>query len=566
VSDERRPRTDRIAWLFDLRQLYPILALAAALAVASALLPLPDRSAGPGGVTTVDAAGNPIDGTTGETLPDGGLVDPAVATGPGGVAGAGQATATTARRGTAVGPADIAAQEKAAEAKKGATYQGVTATSVKWGYSAQDKGCGGFNQSETAAAYGGSSNPSADYAVAEEFFNKYPAGEFPLPADIKANVNPQKGYWGRKIVSIFRDSGGFACPDVGRANAVTMAESDKVFGLIQRGNEGPEVPMSLVMAQHKLIAIGRQNTGPLWFKQRAPYFWDGMWGEGVSENIALGSWICRDWAGKSASDTGDPLVTNMPRTFGIVYPDDPGFRELSAVLKAELGRCKATAVEYSYPFDLPTLEAQTETVIAKMKRDRITTVLSIADFISILLMSKGATAQGYHPEWVRSGWGLAAYPNAYRTFMVADQAKNAWAAADAASIAEPAYHDTEAYRAWKKVRPNEEPDGDWPSYFYQYKLLALGLAGAGPNLTPETFGQGLQRLCDPCPRASDKLPLMRLKPGHYTHLDGFTLVRWNPNKADPASPPDSNGNPPQGYFDFLENGKRYGLRITDPPA
>jgi hypothetical protein len=343
-----------------------------------------------------------------------------------------------------------------------------------------------------------------------------------------------------------------------------MAESDKVFGLIQRGNEGPEVPMSLVMAQHKLIAIGRQNTGPLWFKQRAPYFWDGMWGEGVSENIALGSWICRDWAGKKANDTGDPLVTGMPRQLGIIYPDDPGFRELAAVLKAELATCKATAKEYPYPFDLSTLEAQTETVVSKMKSDRITTVLSIADFISMLLMSKGATAQGYHPEWVRSGWGVAAYPVSYRTFMVSDQARNAWAAADAASIAAPAFHDTEAYRAWKKIRPDEEPDGDWPSYFYQFKVLALGMAGAGPNLTPETFGLGLQRLCDPCTRSNDKLPRVRLRPGHYTHLDGFTLVRWNPNKADPTSPPDNTGAPAQGYFDFLEGGKRYGLRITDP--
>ena len=33
--------------------------------------------------------------------------------------------------------------------------------------------------------------------------------------------------------------------------------------------------------------------------------------------------------------------------------------------------------------------------------------------------------------------------------------------------------------------------------------------------------------------------------------------------AHPTAPPDNQGKQPVGYFDFLENGKRYGLRITD---
>jgi hypothetical protein len=60
------------------------------------------------------------------------------------------------------------------------------------------------------------------------------------------------------------------------------------------------------------------------------------------------------------------------------------------------------------------------------------------------------------------------------------------------------------------------------------------------------------------------LPLHRLAPGHYTDLSGFTLVKYNPNKPDPTAPKDQSGNAPMGYFDFLEGGKRYGLRITDP--
>jgi hypothetical protein len=95
------------------------------------------------------------------------------------------------------------------------------------------------------------------------------------------------------------------------------------------------------------------------------------------------------------------------------------------------------------------------------------------------------------------------------------------------------------------------------------KLMALGLAGAGRNLTPETFGLGLARLCNPCSRSNPLLPLNRLYPGHWTNLSGFTLVRFNPDKPDPTAPPDNTGAAPKGYFDFLEQGKRYGDRITD---
>jgi hypothetical protein len=554
-------------WLWSGRRFFPAILAAVVLAALTVAVPVRapgDESLASGGTGTTEfgtgsdgTAAAPGTTTTGQTGTSGiGVTGPSGAGAPGtGVSG----PAGVAPGSSATGPGSGSTSTASAN-----SYFGVTATTVKWGFSAQDKGCGGFNQSAAAAAYGSSSTPAVDYQAAQEYFNKYPLEGIPLPPAIRANVNGKTGYWGRKIVSVFRDSGGFACPDVGRANAVTMAEQDKVFGLIMRGNEGPEVPMSQVMAQHKRIFIGRQLVGPLWFKQRAPYFWDGMWGEGSSENIALGSWVCRDWAGRKASDTGDPTVTGKDRKFGTLMPDDPGFRELAGILQKELDRCGVKSAQYSYPFDLQTLESSAQTVVNRMHQDGITTVLMLTDFLSPLFLTKAATGQQWHPEWVRSGWGLGGYGHAYRTFMTPDQARNAWAAADSASIATPAYHKSEAYLAWKRVRPDAEPDGDWPSYYYQFKLLALGMAGAGRNLTPETFGQGLAAVCNPCARSDKRLPLNRLYPGHWTNLDGFTLVKYNPNKPDPTAPPDNTGNAPMGYFDFLEGGKRYGLRITDP--
>jgi hypothetical protein len=420
-----------------IRRFTPGAALAAGLALACLVAPLGSAPGAAvagsgfdaGGSGSGDAAGSAtgVDGLSGSAAAAaGGSLGPA-GTAAGGAAGS---TSTT--------PGALAAADSAAGDPYANSYQGVTATTVKWGSAAATNSCGGFDQSAVASSFGIHSNDALSYEVATEYFNKYPLVNDPLPPEIRAHVNPKTGYWGRHITRVFASSGGYACQDVGRANAVAMAEKDKVFGLIMPNNDGPEVPMSLVMAQHHLIHIGRWLTGPLFWKQRAPYFWDGVHGDGVRENIALGSWVCRDWVGGKAHDTGDVKVTGMPRKFGILYPDDPQFHEVAGYLQTELHRCGLHPKEYAIPFDLQTLEAQAQATVNRMIADGVTTILSVNDFLTRLLSSESATNQGWHPEWVLSGWGIGSYPGADKTVMEPQQAPKARGAGDAASIHTPA--------------------------------------------------------------------------------------------------------------------------------
>ena len=554
-------------WLREGRRFGPAgLAIVSVVALALAL-PLPEAQRGGQTSALGGTQGSTPGDPSSEGLVAGAAPGAAGAQGSAGAAGGGSGSAPAAT-GSGAGVGGRAAggvPPVPDQAGADASYQGVTATTVKWGYAAQQQSCGGISQSQQAALYGGSANPSVDYQVAEAYFNGPFLSDHAFPPGIREHVNPKSGYWGRRITSVFRDSGGVACQDVGRASAVAMAEQDKVFGIVMRGNEGPEIPMSLVMAQHKLVFVGRQNTGPLWFRQRAPYFWDGMWGTGVDENLALSSWVCRDWAGRRATDTGDVNVSGKPRVFGILNYDDPDSNALATLAQRELGRCGVAAKKYTFPADIQNLEANAQTVISRMRADGVTTVYAgVLDFITPLFLTQAATNQAYHPEWLKSGWGLGGFGVEYRTFFTPDQAKNAWAAAEAPTPHHIPFEKTEAYLAFKKIRPNEEPSGDFPALFYEYKVAALGMAGAGRNLTPTTFAEGLARLCNPCPRTDPLQPLQRLGPGKYTHLSGFTLVKYNPDKPDPTAPKDASGNAPMGYFDFLEGGRRYGLRITDP--
>lgn len=514
-------------------------------------------TSGTTGAATTPGSSSVGSQTTVGTTPAAGTA-PAEGTAPGG-------TTTSPGGGDGAAAPDVANPE-APPQNGGETYQGVTATSVLWGVSSQKNGCGGFDQGEIQRGFGINSNHEVNYELMVEYWNTFPLVDYPLPPEIRANVNPENGYWGRTIESVFRDSGGFACQDVGRANAVRMAEEDRVFGLIMPPTDGPEVPMSLVMAQHQLIHIGRWMTGPNFWGPRDPYFFDGRWGSNVAQKLALGSWICRDWEGGVANDTGDVTVTGLPRKFGVAYPDVPDFQEAADVLQSELGRCGLEPQRYAIPFDLSTLAANAQTVVTRMRNDGVTTILSVNDFLTRLLMMQAATQQNWHPEWVVSGMGNGSFPGTYTTFMTPDQAANVWGAVDNAAITDVPFTETESYLAFKRIRPNEEPDDAWENHYEQFKLLAMGLAGAGPDLTPETFAQGLYTLCNPCHRNSPLDRLERVAPGDPTDIEGFTLVKWNPDKPCHVCRPDGNGNPPAGYFDFLEDGRRYGLTIRDPAS
>lgn len=532
-----------------------------------------------------DVAGTSITILAGEIQPDGSIVTSEGSTptsdtpgttsaGAGGAPGVtgpslDRSSDATADSSTGTGSGDGAtslSNATDAASAEGATYQGVTATSVLWGVSAQKNGCGGFDQGEIQRGFGINSNHEVNYELMVEYWNKFPLVDYPLPPEIRANVNPENGFWGRQLETVFRDSGGFACQDVGRANAVRMAEEDRVFGLIMPPTDGPEVPMSLVMAQHRLIHIGRWLTGPLFWGPREPYFFDGRWGSNIGHVLAQGSWICRDWIDQPANDTGDPTVTGLPRVFGIAYPDVPDFSEAADHLVDELALCGLEAGRYGIPFDLSTLAANAQTVMTRMRSDGVTTIISVNDFLTRLLMMQAATQQNWHPEWIVSGMGNGSFPGTYSTFMTPDQAANVWGAVDNAAVTDGPYTETEAYKAFKRIRPNEEPDDAWENHYEQFKLLALGLAGAGPNLTPETFAQGLYSLCNPCHRDGPLDRLERITPDDPTDIEGFTLVKWNPDRSCIPCRPDANGDPPAGYFDFLEDGKRYGRTIREAAA
>jgi hypothetical protein len=65
-------------------------------------------------------------------------------------------------------------------------------------------------------------------------------------------------------------------------------------------------------------------------------------------------------------------------------------------------------------------------------------------------------------------------------------------------------------------------------YYFMY-VIAIGIQMAGPDLTPQTFQQGMYNY----PRASGPAGSWGFGPGDYTPMDDAMVIWWNPDAESP---------------------------------
>ena len=75
------------------------------------------------------------------------------------------------------------------------------------------------------------------------------------------------------------------------------------------------------------------------------------------------------------------------------------------------------------------------------------------------------------------------------------------------------------------MRPDDEPAFIVEIIYYQLYMLALGIQLAGPNLTPETFEQGMFAY----PGGTGPAGTWGFDAGSYTPTQDFREIWWDPN-------------------------------------
>ncbi len=283
-------------------------------------------------------------------------------------------------------------------------------------------------------------------------------------------------------------------------------------------------------------------------------------------------YVSKKLVGKPAEFAGDAAYRDKERVFGHLTIDTgsadsaenaKNFRDDTAEAGVEL------AEQLTYTLNPATLQEQAGGIITKLKDAGITTVIFSGDPVAPGTFTRVATSQEYFPEWVIGPSVLVDVTAFARTY---DQQQ--WAHAFGISYLtariEPEKDDSWALYEWFKGTP--PPADDTAGVIIPGPLVFFSaLQAAGPNLTPETFRDGIFSL-EPF---KDGITISATSWGDhgiwpdtdYQGLDDYTEIWWDPE----ATGLDELRREAPGMYQYVNGGTRYlpgewttELKVFDP--
>jgi hypothetical protein len=355
-----------------------------------------------------------------------------------------------------------------------------------------------------------------------------------------------------------------------QADAVTIAERYHPFASIN----GPALTPAYAeeLARRKIICIGCGLSLPDQFYQdHQPYIWGG--GASPEEFLVnVGDYITKGLVGRKARFAGDADLQSKDRTFGTVsFDQDPpvftSLADLVAKCGAQVGATYQSAAAETYLFDISKMPDRAATIIAKMKSAGVTTIVFLGDPVMPIYLTKAATAQNYHPEWIITGTVLTDSTTLGR-FYDQDQWRHAFGLSNLAARTTRTQEETYLLHQWYYGQP-PKAQGSSGIIFPPLNQLMEGIYMAGPKLTPETFKAGMFHLPEAGGQATNP---------HVSYGDHGFFKQTNPDtcKADTPRPdylgtddvteiwwdadargPDEQGKDGTGMVRYVANGKRY---------
>ena len=363
----------------------------------------------------------------------------------------------------------------------GATYQGVTKDSIKV-----------VVRKPPDAITDKGRNPIKDRAT----------GQVTTVEDAVRDALPifEKTYqqWGRKLdVQVVEASG----PDEAaqRADAVSVLAM-KPFAVVDvtshASGSGTEYGSSVFLtsiAKQKVLALGGNAPNKLSIAQD-PYRWP--LNIDFAANALLGAeLINKNLAGKPAQYAGDAALQSKKRVFGDVRSESdlaPDFQPMFDELKKG-GVKVAQDLTYTPPLDATQVSAAADeaapTLVAKLKDAGVTSILVLPnEYQMTSALTKAASKNDYHPEWIVMGVGNIEIAALARTFDQ-DQWKHAFGVSGI-------YMPVQGLTAGPSDLAFQWYWGPNVGNYSQpvvteFELLYAGIHMAGPKLTPETYKAGM---------------------------------------------------------------------------
>ena len=305
-----------------------------------------------------------------------------------------------------------------------------------------------------------------------------------------------------------------------QADALTVAEK---FGAFAEMNAGSE-PFGDALSTQGVVNFGVPFLSRHWMTERRPYAWS------MDTDCSIVAESGSIYAGTRLIDRDAEYargeLQGNPRRIANIVPENPWYQECLDDSLAQLERQgQEVDLNLSYELNLGTLSNQAASLVARLQSEQITTVICSCDPVLPVFLTARATEQGYTPEWVITGVGFTDEDYVGQLF---DQ--DQWSRAFGISYrgqVEPLQASL-GYNAYRQVR-DDEPAFAVNGIYNSLYLLAIGIQGAGPELTPATFEQGM---FDYPPRSGPQ-GTWGFGEQNYTPTEDFREVYWDPDEISP---------------------------------
>ncbi len=363
--------------------------------------------------------------------------------------------------------------------------------------------------------------------------------------------------WGRKVNFVFLESSG-SDEAAQRADALKV-EQEKPFAFIDGTPNGLAVLQSVV-AQDKIVTYGNSGVSTKDTIAQAPY----RWGQADSQAGVLltGEWAGKELTKRKAQWAGDNALKSKTRTFGAVYADKVDIDQFNAQFGKYGGKLAVPAFEYTstggFLGDPTTAQQQVPLIVTKLKASGVTSVFLFADTAMVSALTRAATSQDYHPEWLTTTFQFADLSILARGY---DQ--DQWSHAFGLSFVYP-FAPTQSVLATLDWYWGEQTATSSTFAAAATLWLASGLQYAGPTLTPKNFQLGYFAVPARGGSASDN-PLgtksgwgktVGLPYDEYFVLGTDAAPMWYDSQTTgPSQIVDANG---KGVTWYVDGSKRYG--------
>ncbi|MDP1820150.1 MAG: hypothetical protein Q8K58_09725 [Acidimicrobiales bacterium] len=341
--------------------------------------------------------------------------------------------------------------------------------------------------------------------------------------------NQRFQFYGRKMEIVFYDGQGSNTNellgggrDKAEADAIRVAEEIGAFADLSATSE----PYAGALAKRGVIAFGTPYLSRAWHEQRAPFAWSLATDGSIVSELAAEYAVNRlydkpaAYAGGNGGD-GRPLK-DRPRAFATLAPENSWYQESVDNATAIITKAgKDPGFNRKYVLDLATMSDQATGIIAQMKDRNITTIVCGCDPILPVFLSGVAAREQYFPEFIIVGTALTD-ADIVGQLWNQDFAAHAFGVSSLNGFQRPT--DTIAYAAYKSVR-QDEPAFSVDLIYYQMYMLAIGIQGAGPGLTPASFEAGMFNY----PEKSGPVGLWKFGPGDRTAANDVREIYWDRN-------------------------------------